>query len=237
MSTTEAAVPRKRRLKPEVAAQMAAMKTADYGRSLGQRAALDALLATLAPQALAVPEGLLVYLSAGWSGSTDRQESIEIFRTAGAAIFDPLVASEVAAQHTLNNLLAPDRLNRLEIQSRGASDWLTPADLFERLIVEATRTGGDSSEQLLRRRIGTAIVLALARVQRDPALSPTIALALSDRLARLAAELSRARGGGAQAEWSRGLGRLLGDGTALAAALAEQRRIPQIPPGMPIGGD
>jgi len=202
-----------------------------------QRAALDALLATLAPQALAVPEGLLVYLSAGWSGSTDRQESIEIFSTAGAAIFDPLVASEVAAQHTLNNLLTPDRLNRLEIQSRGASDWLTPADLFERLIVEATRTGGDSSEQLLRRRIGTAIVLALARVQRDPALSPTIALALSDRLARLAAELSRARGGGAQAEWSRGLGRLLGDGTALAAALAEQRRIPQIPPGMPIGGD
>ncbi|MGQ0588250.1 MAG: zinc-dependent metalloprotease [Sphingosinicella sp.] len=201
-----------------------------------QRAALDALIATLTPQALAVPEGLLPYLSAGWSGSTDRQEAIEIFRTAGANIFDPLIASEVAAQHTLNNLLAPDRLNRLEIQSRGASDWLTPADLFERLIAEATRTGGDASEQLLRRRVGTAIVLAIARVQRDPALSPTVALALSDRLARLERQLAATGGGGAQSEWSRGLGRLLGDNAALTAALAEQRRIPQIPPGMPIGG-
>jgi hypothetical protein len=130
----------------------------------------------------------------------------------------------------------PDRLNRLEIQSRGDSNWLTSADLFERLIAVATRTGGDASEQLLRRRVGTAIVLALARVQRDPSLSPTVALALSDRLARLAADLARTGGGGAQSEWSRGLGRLLGDSAALTAALTEQRRIPQIPPGMPIGG-
>jgi len=88
----------------------------------------------------------------------------------------------------------------------------------------------------LQRRTGTAIILALARVQRDPALSPTVALALSDRLQLLATELSRTGGGGAQSEWTRGLGRLLGDREALTAALAEPRRTPQIPPGMPIGG-
>ena len=45
--------------------------------------ALDALLDTLSPEALTVPAALLPYLSAGWSGNPDRQETIEIFRAAG----------------------------------------------------------------------------------------------------------------------------------------------------------
>jgi hypothetical protein len=199
-----------------------------------QRRALDALFATLEPAALEVPPALLPYLSAGWSGNPDRQETIEIFRTAGGPVFDPLVASEVAAQVTLSSLLVPERLNRLEIQAQAAGEWLTPADIFERLIQRATRT--DATNQTLQRRIGTQIILALGRVQRDAALSPTLALALSDRLQSLAAALSRTGGGGAQSEWARGLGRLLADREALTAALAEQRRVPQIPPGMPIGG-
>ena len=201
-----------------------------------QRRALDALLATLSPDALAIPPGLLPYLSAGWSGEADRQEVIEIFRTAGGPIFDPLIASEVAAAQTLNNLLVPERLNRLELQAQADPEHLTAQDVFERLIDRALRTPSRDADQALQRRTATTIVLALARVQRDPALSPTIALALSDRLARLARQLDRTGGGGTQSEWSRGLGRLLGDREALQAALAEQRRIPQIPPGMPIGG-
>ena len=201
-----------------------------------QRRALDTLMETLSPDALAVPAALLPNLSAGWSGSSDRQETIEIFRTAGGPVFDPMAASEVAAAVTLGNLLVPERLNRLEIQSQAESDWLTPQDLFERLIERALRLDVAQAQQILQRRIGTAIILALARVQRDPALSPTIALGLSDRLARLGAQLTGTGGGGARSEWSRGLGRLLGDREALAAALAEARRIPQIPPGMPIGG-
>jgi len=199
-----------------------------------QRRALDALMAALEPEALAVPAALLPYLSAGWSGSPDRQETIEIFRTAGGPVFDPFVAAEVAAQVTLGNLLVPERLNRLEIQSIADDEHLGPADIFERLIGRATRI--DVPNQALQRRTGTAIILALARVQRDPALSPTVALALSDRLQLLATELSRTGGGGAQSEWTRGLGRLLGDRESLTAALAEARRTPQIPPGMPIGG-
>jgi hypothetical protein len=38
-----------------------------------------------------------------------------------------------------------------------------------------------------------------------------------------------------QADWSRGLGRLLLDRDALTAALADKRRLPKVPPGMPIG--
>jgi hypothetical protein len=201
-----------------------------------QRRALDSLLATLSPDALTIPPALLPWLSSGWSGESDRQETIEIFRTAGGPVFDPFVASEVAAVVTLNGLLVPDRLNRLEIQAQADPGQLAPRELIDRLIERALRPSADPAAQPLQRRIGTMIVLALARLQRDPSLSQPLALQLSDRLARLATQLAAAPGTGAQAEWSRGLGRLLGDREALQAALAEQRRIPQVPPGMPIGG-
>ncbi len=201
-----------------------------------QRRALDSLLATLSPDALTIPAALLPFLSSGWSGESDRQETIEIFRTAGGPVFDPFVASEVAAVVTLNGLLVPDRVNRLEIQAQADPGQLAPRELIDRLVERALRPAADPAAQALQRRIGTVIVLALARLQRDASLSQPLALQLSDRLARLATQLSAAPGTGAQSEWSRGLGRLLGDREALQAALAEQRRIPQVPPGMPIGG-
>ena len=193
-----------------------------------QRAALDALLDTLSADALTVPEPLLPYLSAGWSGNSDRQETIEIFRASSGNVFDPLVASETAAQQTLNNLVAPDRLNRLETQHAADGTQMAPAALIDMLLDRVLMSG--SSQPELRARVATATVLAIARVQRDPGLSPTVALALSERLNRLARTLQASRD-----DWSRGLGRLLGDNVALTAALAAPGRTPQIPPGMPIG--
>ena len=199
-----------------------------------QRRALDALMATLEPGALAVPAALLPHLSAGWSGNPDRQETIEIFRTAGGPVFDPFVASEVAAQVTLNSLLVPERLNRLEIQALADDEHLGPADIFERLIERA--------DPHRRAEPGAA---APDRHRDRPRSGPGAARsrALADRRAGAfgPAPAPRRRpprtgGGGAQSEWTRGLGRLLGDREALAAALAEARRVPQIPPGMPIGG-
>ncbi|HEV2818772.1 MAG TPA: zinc-dependent metalloprotease [Allosphingosinicella sp.] len=193
-----------------------------------QRRALEALLDTLSPTALTVPPALLANLSAGWSGDNDRQTDIEIMPTAGGPVFDPLAASEVAAMVTLTDLLAPERLNRLELLNPGDAGQPRPEHVFAGLINRALQPAAEP----VQRRIATTIILALARVQRDPALAPPIALALSDRLARLAGQLSASN-----AEWSRGLGRLLADREALAAALADQRRLPRIPPGMPIGAE
>ncbi|HEY5713198.1 MAG TPA: zinc-dependent metalloprotease [Allosphingosinicella sp.] len=200
-----------------------------------QRRALEALLDTLSPAALNVPPALLPELSAGWSGDTDRQNDIEVMPTAGGPIFDPMAASETAAMVTLSDLLAPTRLNRLELQSQADRAQLTPETLTDLLISRALdRAGGGDSA--LERRIATTIILALARVQRDPALSPTVSLALSERLRRLSAQLVAWPGAGTTGDWAKGLGRLLGDREALAAALADPRRLPRIPPGMPIGG-
>jgi hypothetical protein len=196
-----------------------------------QWAALYALLDTLSPAELTVPARLDPLLSSGFGGGPDRQTEIEIIPTAGGPVFDPLKATEVGAVQTLNSLLAPERLNRLELQH--AADPSVPAagQLFDLLIDRSL--GGTDSE--VGRRIATTSILALARVQRSTQLSPTIALQLSGRMSRLADSLSRMRGGDQKQDWARGLAALLGDREALDKALADPGRLPQVPPGMPIG--
>jgi hypothetical protein len=201
-----------------------------------QRGALDALLATLAPSELQVPSALLPILSTGASSNRDRQTDIEIFRTAGGPVFDPLIASEVAAAVTLSALLAPERLNRLEQQEQLGGNALGPDEVIDRLIATATKGSSNTGLVAVQRRAATTTVLSLARVQRDPNLSPTLALALDERLRRLSAQLAKGSGDGDNGDWSRGLARLLADRDALDKVLTDQRRAPAIPPGMPIGG-
>jgi hypothetical protein len=196
-----------------------------------QWAALYALLDTLAPDRLTVPARLAPLLSSGFGGNSDRQTDIEIIPTAGGPIFDPLKATEVGAVQTLNSLLAPERLNRLEDQHAADASVPAPAQLFDLLL---GRTVGQSGSDA-GRRIATTSVLALARVQHDPKLSPTIALQLSGRLSRLADELERERS--PQQDWAKGLAALLKDREALDKAIADPARLPRVPPGMPIGMD
>jgi hypothetical protein len=200
-----------------------------------QRRALDALLDTLSPAALTVPASLLPNLSTGWSGESDRQTTIEVIPTAGGPVFDPLAATETGAAMTLIDLLAPERLNRLEIQNQADPASPSAHEVIDKLIDRSFAFPRDEAGAAVQRRIATTVVLALARTQRDGDLSPTIALALSERLNRLGNELAKTSGAGVQADWSRGLGRLLTDRDALTAALADKRRLPKVPPGMPIG--
>ena len=201
-----------------------------------QHDALNVLLATLNPEALTVPEPLLPLLSAGWSGNNDRQTQIEIFRTAGGPVFDPLVASEVAAQQTLASLLAPERLNRLAEQERIDPAMIGADEMVERLIATTFSSERKNDRRAaVQRRTATTTAMALARVQRDPALSPTLALQLDGRLRRLANQLAKRSGEDGERDWARGLARLLADREALDKVLADPNRAPKIPPGMPIG--
>ena len=196
-----------------------------------QWAALYALLDTLTPAELTVPPQLLPLLSTGFGGNSDRQTDIEIIPTAGGPVFDPLKATEVGAIQTLNALLATDRLNRLEGQHSVDPSIPSPAQLFD-LMIGRTLAHSDGD---VGRRIATTTILSLARVQHDPALSPTIAFQLAGRLDRLADELQH--GHGADQDWARGLAALLKDRQELDKAIADPARLPRVPPGMPIGMD
>lgn len=193
-----------------------------------QWAALYALLDTLRPAELTVPPQLVPLLSGGFGGDPDRQNDIEIIPTAGGPVFDPLKASEVGAVQSLNSLLAPERLNRL--QGQHAADPAIPstAQLFDLLISRTMAENGSD----VGRSIATTNVLALARAQREKSLSPSIAFQLAGRIDRLADNLARSGG-----DWGRGLAALLKDRQELDKALDDPDRLPHVPPGMPIGSD
>jgi hypothetical protein len=195
------------------------------------------LMATLSPEALTVPPGLLPYLSAGWSGSPDRQFDIEIFRTAGGPVFDPMAASDAAAMQTLNVLLAPERLNRLAEQQRTDPSQLGASELLDRLIGTVLcpalvrcraggrpAPGGDHHSAGARTRpAGSGAFAAAGPCARRAASGTSAAICQAAR--------RRSRTAIGPAGWPR----LLSDREALDKALSEPRRLPQIPPGMPIG--
>ena len=190
-----------------------------------QRAAIDALLATLRPEALRVPARLLPLLSAGQQGNSDRQYDIEVFANAGGPVFDPLVAADVAASITLDALLAPARLTRL--QQQHARDAALPGldTMLDRLIAQTV----DGARDDLGRRVAWRTIVSLARARRDAFADPEVVAVLDDRLTGLADRLARGEA------WARGIARTLKDRGALDALLDEQKTKPVVPPGMPIG--
>ncbi len=204
-----------------------------------QKQALDALLGTLNPAELDTPERLSPLMSSAYSGQSDRQYDIEVFKTQGGPVFDPLVAADVAGSLTINALLAPDRLNRLEDQQRRDASQLGAADVVDALIGATFDAKGAESGRLadIRRRIETRVVVSLAEAQRDPSLSPTVAAIISQRLADLGARMKAGKGADAlERAHQRRIAELAGGGSALETAMKPAQK-PTVPPGMPIGGD
>lgn len=197
-----------------------------------QREALAALLATLDAAVLTVPQRLIPALTAGSPELEDRQSVIEQLPAAGRDIFDPLKATEIAAVHTLNALLDPARLNRLEAQNHADRTIPSAGDVIASLLgrtVDRAEEGG-----AIERRIATTVLLSLARVQRSAQLSPAIAAEIDGRLAAIADRLAKARAKGSGGDWARGTASLLRDRVALEKAVTDPARLPVVPPGMPI---
>ncbi len=196
-----------------------------------QRAALDAALATLRPQALRVPSALVPLLSAAQNGSSDRQYETEVFATAGGPVFDPLVAADAAAQLTVQTLLAPRRLARLVVQQQGDASALGVGELLDRL------TGAvlSSTEDDLGRRIAYRTLATMAQVARRPDASPEVAAALEQKLIDVAGTLARRKARGAERAWALSLSRRLLDPEQREQLAAALPRTVSVPPGDPIG--
>ncbi|GGB72201.1 zinc-dependent metalloprotease [Blastomonas aquatica] len=198
--------------------------------------ALDALMATLQPAALDVPATLVPLLSAGYSGDYDRQTEIETMPMAGSAVFDPLAASQVAAQLTLNALLAPERLARLADQHRADGAVPGPHTVAERLLALVDAPAPDARLGAVRRVLGSRVIVSLAKAAADPGsgieASSRIGQALQDWAQ---AQASRRFADPADRAWALSAARMLKDRDALAAAIADDKTAVPIPPGMPIG--
>lgn len=198
-----------------------------------QRAALDAALATLRPDALRVPPALVPLLYAAQNGTTDRQYETEIFATAGGPVFDPLVAADAAAHLTVQTLLAPRRLARLVVQSQNDPATLGVGEVLDRL----TDTVLGSAQDDLGRRIAYRTLATMAQVSRQPNTTPEVAAALDQKLNDVAEALARRKAKGAGRAWALSLSRQLLDPERREQLAASLPRMVSVPPGDPIGED
>lgn len=198
-----------------------------------QIAAIDALVATLSPGVLTVPASLSMMLSSGTSARTDVEAAPEVLRGAGSAVFDPLVAAQVGAQMTLGSLLAPARLTRLHIQHGYDAGQPGVGMLLDKL--KPVIALHDSATA---RRISQTTLLAIASARSAPDTPADVAALLDGFLKETARGFAKASGGSEDALWQVSMAALLGDPEKLAVEIGKQTRpAPEIPAGMPIGGD
>jgi hypothetical protein len=200
-----------------------------------QRAALAALMATLAPAELDTPEKLVPLLSGGQSGEPDRQHVIEVFGGMGGPVFDPLTAADVGAGVTLDPLLAPERLSRLVDQKRRDPTQLGVSELTDTILTTVFAPASGRQAEIAR-RVRWRAVLDLAAAARDVKRSPQAASEIGQKLADLAGRLNAAPGADASDRaLNLRLAALLRDSDELTRVLGEPKLKPETPPGMPIG--
>ena len=206
-----------------------------------QRRALDALLETLDPTILDLPQPLVDLLAEGRDSPRDKAFDIEVFGRPHAPGFDVGTAADAAVDITLGDLLDPDRLNRLAAQGGQDPQQLKIGEVIDQIVSktfhETPSQGGHTAE--LRRRIQARTIIRLATAMQANSLDPTAKASIKAALDALGERLARLTSGDpadvAQARYYSNL--LLNpniDGIAIIAA-ADTHRALEPPPGMPIG--
>ena len=102
-----------------------------------QKESLDALIQTLRPEFLAIPERVIGFIPPQPIGYRKGREQ---FRGHTGITFDPLAAAESSAQHTISFLLNPERLARVVEQNSLDRNQISLVELIETLIRD-TRSG------------------------------------------------------------------------------------------------
>ena len=165
-----------------------------------QRRALAAVLATLKPEALALPEDLLKMIPPRPPSYPRGREHFKI-RTSPA--FDALAPAEAAAQHTLQFLFNPERAERLvEFHARDAAN----PGLEEVLdaVLNATwkaKRGADYNSAIGRVVDDVALYDLLGLAQNGAASSEVRAIAAL-KLRQLKDWIGTANGGAGEDEWA-----------------------------------
>jgi hypothetical protein len=207
-----------------------------------QRAALNAVLATLDPAVLDLPESLLVRLV---PPAADYPPRHEFFDTHSAPAFDALGAAATACDLTLGTLLPPERLARLADFYRRDPAMPGVDELLQALVRRAFEGPAPATGRLaeIRRTVQATTVRRLILAAASPAQTTPARAALESALSRLATQLSAApRPGVAAADQAlrallaRDIKRFLArPGAPLAGGAGTPGAAPDLPPGPPIG--
>ncbi len=204
-----------------------------------QRAALTALIGTLSPDQLDLPDPLLAVLSSVQSGTPDIQYEVELLPSRTAAPFDLPGAAEAAADVTFEALLDPERLNRLIEQQRVDPQQLSVDELFDRIgAALGPAAAGQGRAAELRRRVRARYVARLAGLLQDKRLSSTAVAAARGAATRFGERLRGCGGDRLETDSCAYLAALLTGPVEQLQRLAEPiAPPPEVPPGAPIGSD
>ena len=191
-----------------------------------QRKALTAVLKTLEPAFLTLPEPLLTILPPRPPALERTRESLP---SATALTFDPVAAAEAAADMTLEVLFNPARAERLmEYHARDGGEPTLDEVMDGALGVTRTKTTG--LEDAVRRAVYVRTVEALLRLAVN-------GQAASGVRAAVAAKLATVKGSGqAGAPTDEYVARRIAQFEGDPVKFAPAKTMPA-PPGMPIGDD
>ncbi len=125
-----------------------------------QRRALDALLATLSPEVLAIPSNIIELIPPRPFGYPANPR--ETFKRYTGMTFDPLSPAEAATNMILDFILYPERAARLVAQHALHADMPSLEEVIDRMISatwKSKRESGYASE--LQRTVNTQVLLQL----------------------------------------------------------------------------
>ena len=202
-----------------------------------QEAALDALLATLAPDALRLPEAARTQIAPRPPGYPDNRE---LFSGHTGLTFDDHAPAAVVATMVFDQLLHPERTARLVQQSAHDSDLPALHDVLERVTTAVwyADVPSDAYNAALQRIVQQGWTDALLEHATHPNAAPMVRAHLTHHLRTLHSWLNENATGNPDTEAHRAhihdqIERFLNRTHDAAAPMPEV----QTPPGSPIGQD
>jgi len=196
-----------------------------------QRAALEALMRTLDPAELRLPESVLQAIPPRPSGYGPHRE---LFPRYTGSTFDAVSPAVVAADHSVSQLLDPERAARLVEQK--ALDPTLPGldDVLERLLAAAKPSARSPYEAEIARAVERVVAERLM-VLAGTARMPQVRALASDALQTLARPAASASAGRLEAAHAALLAQDIRRFLERPAASLAPPSIPGAPPGPPIG--
>jgi hypothetical protein len=200
-----------------------------------QKAALDALIATLAPSELTLPKNALLKIPprpSGWGAHR------EMFDRYTGAVFDPISPASIAADVTIGFLLQPDRAARMVAQHAVDPSLPGLADVIAMLRRATFRAAAATPyEQEVRRATSRALVERLIWLAGGAPM-PQVRAVASATLASLQSDPNSDFGVNPSADDRAAAALMAGDIKRFLDRPMEPMRTPttfDAPPGAPIG--
>ncbi len=201
-----------------------------------QSAALKAVLETLTPETLDLPDSVLADLSPlGFAGG-DPQFARETFAATGRPMFDHTGAAAVAADLSLDALLHPSRLLRLYEQGLREPDHKGLAHVLARITERLVRIPRGEPARLtaLRKIVVERLTEHLISLQQNPETAMAVRADVRSTTAHVRRLLGRY--GGEHESFAKAIRMRIDTAAARERTPAVKNPIgPSVPPGSPIG--